>query len=620
MDFALFTALAGQQGSPTRPGQPTSGGSEDTANGFATLIATLATGAEGQAVDSPGAPQRDAGRSILALVDPGTRAIRALVEDVAAALSEVLAEIEGALPPALAGDPRLTPEAVLEDPLAALAALADKAPELLGGQPELRAVAALVERNSAVASSAPIGSASPQETPAPRAQATTAALPANTTAALDGTPLPSPVSSAANLTAQTPTTEWERTGSVVAERTPPATTASTQPPAPDRSGVLQGSAAQAVPPATPAVPERAVLRADKALPAAKPSDDAVSNRSAATQPGPSEVAVQQTSANRAASEINAHITKVQPAQTAPKTPAGPQPAPDGEIIRVRRLVVQEARTASPSDEAPTRPTQTPTGAPNAATPQTEPGVGTNGQALPPRPTTTGSTVSEALPTTADQGRQRTASTQITEETAVPPSPAADPVSRTTPQDPAPLTTRDTSLQPTPEARTERGAPQTVLLDGAETAPSTQPSHRSPAATAALLPPAATAESARAIAPQIASAITAQQAPGRIELQLDPPELGRIEIALEIADQGLRATLSAERATTGDLVRRHGELLMQQLQNAGFADVDLRFADGQTRHGSHHPAGNTGAEGTDAPPDEPTRHIARGGSEGLDLRL
>lgn len=89
-----------------------------------------------------------------------------------------------------------------------------------------------------------------------------------------------------------------------------------------------------------------------------------------------------------------------------------------------------------------------------------------------------------------------------------------------------------------------------------------------------------ADTARVIAPQIVAAVSAQPGTGRIQIQLDPPELGRIDIALEISDQGLRAGLVAERVATGDLIRRHGEILLQHLQDAGFADIDLRFGEGQ----------------------------------------
>ena len=87
--------------------------------------------------------------------------------------------------------------------------------------------------------------------------------------------------------------------------------------------------------------------------------------------------------------------------------------------------------------------------------------------------------------------------------------------------------------------------------------------------------------ARALAPQIVTAIATGPVPGRFEIRLDPPELGTIEIKLDITDQTLRAVLSAERPATGELLRRHGEILLAQLREAGFEGVDLEFSRDQS---------------------------------------
>ena len=112
---------------------------------------------------------------------------------------------------------------------------------------------------------------------------------------------------------------------------------------------------------------------------------------------------------------------------------------------------------------------------------------------------------------------------------------------------------------------------------------------------------------RAVVQQVASSIPPGTAPGRIEFMLDPPELGRIEIAIEVADQSLRATLSAERQVTADLIRRHMDLLNEQFREAGFSDVDLSFAD---QHGeserSFGEAANLGASAVEV--DQPVQSV------------
>lgn len=83
---------------------------------------------------------------------------------------------------------------------------------------------------------------------------------------------------------------------------------------------------------------------------------------------------------------------------------------------------------------------------------------------------------------------------------------------------------------------------------------------------------------RTVLPQIVGSVQNLQGGGVIDLMLDPPELGRIEILIELSDKSLRATLSADKSFTGDLIRRQADDLMQQFADAGFGDVDLQFAD------------------------------------------
>lgn len=134
------------------------------------------------------------------------------------------------------------------------------------------------------------------------------------------------------------------------------------------------------------------------------------------------------------------------------------------------------------------------------------------------------------------------------------------------------------------------------------------------------------EIARTTAPQIATAIPPGPGEGRIELELDPPELGRIEIQFDITDQQLRAVVTAERPATGEMLRRHGDLLIQQLQRSGFTEIDLRF--GRDNPSSRwftapypgHP------DGESAPTSNPRMEAVaaswrlRTGQEGLDLRF
>jgi len=83
---------------------------------------------------------------------------------------------------------------------------------------------------------------------------------------------------------------------------------------------------------------------------------------------------------------------------------------------------------------------------------------------------------------------------------------------------------------------------------------------------------------------VAQAIVATGTGGSVELRLDPPELGSVSIDIAMEDGGVRATVSAERPETLDLMRRHAEALQRELLAAGFGRADLAFAErrgGQT---------------------------------------
>lgn len=69
--------------------------------------------------------------------------------------------------------------------------------------------------------------------------------------------------------------------------------------------------------------------------------------------------------------------------------------------------------------------------------------------------------------------------------------------------------------------------------------------------------------------------------GAIEIRLDPPELGRIAMKLVVTEAGAMVNVSAERADVLDLMRRHENALLKELNDAGFGDVNLNFGQDQT---------------------------------------
>lgn len=88
-------------------------------------------------------------------------------------------------------------------------------------------------------------------------------------------------------------------------------------------------------------------------------------------------------------------------------------------------------------------------------------------------------------------------------------------------------------------------------------------------------PAATAESARAAQPVIA-ALRGREGAQTIELRLDPPELGRVEIDISFDGDRVVVALRADREDALDLLRRHGQEFMRELRQSGLDVSDMSF--------------------------------------------
>lgn len=119
------------------------------------------------------------------------------------------------------------------------------------------------------------------------------------------------------------------------------------------------------------------------------------------------------------------------------------------------------------------------------------------------------------------------------------------------------------------------------------------SGQGPAPAAGAAPVAGGPAMAASAGVQIAAAIPGEPGASRVNLRLDPPELGHVEMLIEVSDETrLHATLFSDRPATGELLRRHSEILVAQLRDAGFADVDLTFLNQhrQDRPGTHAGAG------------------------------
>ncbi len=142
--------------------------------------------------------------------------------------------------------------------------------------------------------------------------------------------------------------------------------------------------------------------------------------------------------------------------------------------------------------------------------------------------------------------------------------------------------------------------------------------------------AAQAPGAPGIAQNVALQIAEVSRPlpdGPVELSLQPEELGRLKLSFTGGEAGLHVLITAERPETLDMMRRHIDLLAQEMRRLGHEGAQFSFAGGESAFGRQ--AGHGGearnvgwigeGDGTSAPvPSGPP--APRIGTAGLDLRL
>lgn len=77
------------------------------------------------------------------------------------------------------------------------------------------------------------------------------------------------------------------------------------------------------------------------------------------------------------------------------------------------------------------------------------------------------------------------------------------------------------------------------------------------------------------------ALVAAQRGTKVQIALEPSELGLVRIALHSAETGLQVQISAERPEALELMRRHADILSRDLMQMGLGDVAMQFSqDGQ----------------------------------------
>ncbi len=144
-------------------------------------------------------------------------------------------------------------------------------------------------------------------------------------------------------------------------------------------------------------------------------------------------------------------------------------------------------------------------------------------------------------------------------------------------------------------------------------------------TAPFAPPPA----AQAIAQQVIRGLAqGAGAPAPVEITLDPPELGRVRLAMLDTVQGPVLSITADRPETADLMRRHLGLLSEEFARAGLDAPGVQIGDRDTARqggGQGDDPARAAASGPDhhaetGPPVPPPGAPGTTADGGLDLRL
>ena len=93
-----------------------------------------------------------------------------------------------------------------------------------------------------------------------------------------------------------------------------------------------------------------------------------------------------------------------------------------------------------------------------------------------------------------------------------------------------------------------------------------------------------------ISEQVVAAISSPSN-DKIEIRLDPPELGRVRVTLTQSENGTLAQIVSEKSEVADLLRRNAALLTKELTKAGFENVSLDFQSNSERQPSNQQLGD-----------------------------
>jgi flagellar hook-length control protein FliK len=350
-------------------------------------------------------------------------------------------------------------------------------------------------------------------------------------------------------------------------------------------------ATAAVAPPDAAIPVAVTVAAEIAVTATPPAPEIPGIApAAAPEAGPAPETVPAAAHDGAESPAAAVAN---PATPVPATPGAEQQAPAGSDASDGEIVPAAKPAPAPAQTAPR----------DAAAPEFGNAAGRPVAQAPAAPAT------QAVPAAA----------------SAPPAGPAPAVRPAGPANDSPASDGSGALKIASDAMQNLGANAAAPALGTAPAQSTAAAHAAAAAAPAQPNPAAVPIAGLAVE------IAAQALSGkrRFEIRLDPPELGRIDVRLEIdRDGNVSSKLVVERSETLDMLRRDAPQLERALQQAGLktSDNTLEFSlrqqgaerdDGAPARGNAR-ASNEEAAAADLPQINYGRRLTLGG--GIDIRV
>ncbi len=147
---------------------------------------------------------------------------------------------------------------------------------------------------------------------------------------------------------------------------------------------------------------------------------------------------------------------------------------------------------------------------------------------------------------------------------------------------------------------------------------------SPTSSAVSLTPSfsiSSADISRQIVPQI-NVLVSKPDQAAVEIALNPQELGKVRMSMALSESGVVVNFLTERPETLHLLRRHIDILLQDLRDIGFTNINFSFGQQKSQQtvGNPTPAFDGDSAQNGASEDYPMTKGAAIVVAGLDLRV